>query len=41
VATTAQERLAIEGGEPVRTRPFPTVNDALGRDLGDQELALL
>jgi dTDP-4-amino-4,6-dideoxygalactose transaminase len=35
------ERLAIDGGTPVRTAPFPTINDALGRDLGDAELALL
>src|SRR5436190_8825596 len=41
MVTTVRERLAIEGGDPVRTKPFPTINDALGRDLGDEELALL
>ena len=35
------ERLAIDGGTPVRSRPFPTINDALGRQLGAEELALL
>jgi dTDP-4-amino-4,6-dideoxygalactose transaminase len=40
-AVTTAEKLAIEGGTPVRTRPFPTINDALGRDVGDAELALL
>ncbi|HET7771679.1 MAG TPA: DegT/DnrJ/EryC1/StrS family aminotransferase [Chloroflexota bacterium] len=39
--TVLKERLAIDGGDPVRTRPFPTINDALGRDVGDAELALL
>jgi perosamine synthetase len=39
--TRTAEKLAIEGGTPVRTRPFPTINDALGRDVGDAELALL
>jgi dTDP-4-amino-4,6-dideoxygalactose transaminase len=34
-------RLAADGGAPVRTRPFPTINDALGRQVGDEELALL
>src|SRR6266540_1484545 len=35
------ERLALDGGTPVRTQPFPTINDALGRHMGDEELALL
>lgn len=30
--------LAIDGGEPVRKRPFPTINDASGRTLGSEEL---
>ena len=38
---TTAERLAVDGGTPLRTRPFPTINDALGRQLGDEELALL
>ncbi|MBI3972393.1 MAG: DegT/DnrJ/EryC1/StrS family aminotransferase [Chloroflexi bacterium] len=35
------QRLAIDGGTPVRSRPFPTINDALGRRLGAEELTLL
>jgi len=35
------QRLAIDGGAPVRSRPFPTINDALGRHVGAEELALL
>ena len=34
-------RLAIFGGEPVRRRPFPSISDASGRDVGDDELRLL
>lgn len=30
--------LAIEGGTPVRTKPFPSINDASGRTLGAEEL---
>lgn len=33
--------LAINGGTPVRTAPFPTSGDASGRDIGDEELANL
>jgi dTDP-4-amino-4,6-dideoxygalactose transaminase len=33
--------LAIQGGEPLRRRPFPTIDDASGRDIGDEELALV
>ncbi len=29
------------GGEPVRTKPLPSISDASGRWLGDEELALL
>src|SRR5436189_3055106 len=38
---TMTERLAIDGGTPVRSTPFPTINDALGRHVGEEELALL
>jgi len=34
-------RLAIDGGTPVRTQPYPTINNALGRHVGAEELALL
>jgi dTDP-4-amino-4,6-dideoxygalactose transaminase len=30
-------KLAIEGGKPVRKRPFPTVDDRSGRTLGKEE----
>jgi perosamine synthetase len=40
-AVQQAERLAVDGGTPVRTRPFPTINDALGRQVGDEELVLL
>lgn len=33
--------LAIHGGEPVRTRPFPNVSDASGRRIGAAEIAAL
>ena len=35
------EQLAIHGGPQARTTPFPTVGNATGRDLGDEEVALL
>ncbi len=35
------DRLAIHGGAPYRTRPFPTVDNASGRWLGDEEKRLL
>jgi len=31
-------RLAIHGGEPVRRKKFPTVSDASGRNIGEEEL---
>jgi len=34
-------KLAIEGGEPIRQKPFPTIADSSGRDIGDEELELL
>jgi dTDP-4-amino-4,6-dideoxygalactose transaminase len=39
--TTSTQGLAIDGGAPLRTRPFPTINDARGRQIGEEELALL
>jgi len=35
------ETLAIRGGAPVRRRPFPTIDDSSGREIGDEELALV
>ena len=35
------QTLAIHGGEPVRTRPFPTIGDSSGRTIGAEELALV
>ena len=35
------ELLAIHGGPKARTTPFPSVGDSSGRDLGDEEIALL
>ncbi len=35
------EKLAIEGGTPVRTAPFPSVNDISGRTFGEEEIANL
>lgn len=32
-------KLAMEGGEPVRTKTFPDVSNASGRDIGAEELA--
>lgn len=34
-------RLAQDGGTPVRTAAFPSVSDAAGRRLGDEEIAAL
>lgn len=39
--TMATERLAINGGTPVRTAPFPVIGDSSGREIGNEELALL
>jgi len=38
---TLSEELAIHGGPKARTTPFPSVGDSSGRDLGDEEIALL
>lgn len=35
------DTLAIHGGPKVRTAPFPTVSNASGRTLGDEEIAAL
>ena len=35
------EKLAVEGGTPVRTGPLPTVGNKSGRDFGKEELANL
>ncbi len=35
------EQLAINGGVPVRSKPFPSYADAAGRRLGDEEKRLL
>ncbi len=35
------EKLALFGGEPVRTEPLPTINNKTGRNIGDEELKLL
>ncbi len=36
-----REKLAIEGGKPVRIKPFPRAADSTGRDIGEEELSLL
>lgn len=36
---TAEAALAVNGGRPVRTSPLPSVMDAMGRTLGDEEIA--
>jgi dTDP-4-amino-4,6-dideoxygalactose transaminase len=36
-----QQELAINGGTPYRTKPFPTVGNASGRWLGEEEKRLL
>lgn len=35
------KNLALFGGEPVRTKPLPTVSNKSGRNIGDEELNLL
>ncbi|MDI6826888.1 MAG: DegT/DnrJ/EryC1/StrS family aminotransferase, partial [Armatimonadota bacterium] len=35
------EKLAIEGGIPVRTIPLPSVSNKSGRDVGKEEIANL
>ncbi|MFB3896880.1 MAG: DegT/DnrJ/EryC1/StrS family aminotransferase [bacterium] len=35
------DKLAIEGGKQVRTKPFPTVNDTSGRWIGPEEKELV
>src|SRR5688572_13675783 len=37
--TSTHPRLAINGRTPVRTRPFPTLHEAPGRDGGEADLA--
>lgn len=37
----SDEILAINGGQPYRTKSFPSVGNASGRMLGDEEIALL
>ena len=37
----SNEKLAVEGGTPVRTDPLPTVSNKSGRDFGKEELANL
>lgn len=36
-----QGTLAVDGGTPIRTRPFPNVSGPEGRTLGDEEIAAL
>src|SRR5262245_6810863 len=36
-----QGTLAVDGGTPIRTSPFPNVNGPEGRTLGDEEIAAL
>ena len=36
-----ESKLAIHGGAPYRTKPFPTVGNATGRWLGQEEKRLL
>ena len=35
------EQLALRGGTPVRTRPFASVDDISGREIGEEERALV
>ena len=37
----SEQTLAIHGGQPYRSKPFPSTSDASGRMLGDEEIALL
>jgi len=37
----SSEKLAVEGGSPVRTTPLPSVNNKSGRDFGKEEMANL
>jgi dTDP-4-amino-4,6-dideoxygalactose transaminase len=39
--TTSVARLAIDGGQPVRSDPFPTTANASGRTLGKEEIDAL
>jgi dTDP-4-amino-4,6-dideoxygalactose transaminase len=41
VATLVSEKLAIDGGNPVRTTPLPSVSNKSGRDFGKEEMANL
>lgn len=40
-SNTYQTKLAIEGGKPVRTDPFPSVNDISGRSFDEEEIDLV
>jgi len=37
----SNEKLAVDGGTPIRTKPLPSVGNKSGRDLGPEELANL
>lgn len=39
--TKAKDELAIQGGTPAIGYPLPTIRDISGRDVGDEELALV
>lgn len=39
--TTSVAQLAIDGGQPVRSDPFPSTADASGRTLGNEEIEAL
>lgn len=38
---TSDDTLAVNGGRPTRTAPFPSVSNASGRTLGSEEIAAL